>query len=451
METNVTFGVWLEKRRKALDLTREELARKIGTSTSALRKIESDERRPSKQLAELLANALDISAQDRPLFVRIARGQSSSERLSASHPLPTLSLLQPPQTFSNPIPIPPTPLIGRENELAALHQMLGDAQCRLITLVGPGGSGKTRLAMEIALQQSANVALVLLANVNSSSMIVPAIAEAVGFAFCGSADPKVQLRNYLREKHMLLVLDNMEHLMDGTDLIAEILHFAPHLKLLCTSREPFNLRGEWVFEVGGLDFPKGEAVERAENYSAVALFVQCAQRVKTRFMLTAEDLAMVTRICTMVEGVPLAIELAAAWVRTLSCREIAEEIEQNLDILFTSARDMPERHHSIQAVFDHSWNLLSEQERQVLARLSVFRGGFTRLAAEQVTGASLAILSSLVSKSLVQRNDTEGYNLHDILHQYAAAHLEADPQASREQESFTIRSIFSLQRLAILN
>ena len=141
METNVSFGVWLEKRRKALDLTREELARKIGTSTSALRKLESDERRPSKQLAELLANALDIPVQDQPLFIRIARGQFSPERLKDSTPLPALSLLQAHQTFSNPIPVPPTPLVGRENELAALHQMFGDAQCRLITLVCPGGCG----------------------------------------------------------------------------------------------------------------------------------------------------------------------------------------------------------------------------------------------------------------------------------------------------------------------
>jgi len=147
MDDEVSFGLWLQKRRKALDLTREELAQRVGCSISALRKIESDERRPSKQLAELIASVLDIPAEERSIFIKIARGDLSIERMKSSHPLPDLDLLQPSQTFSPHIPISPTPLIGRETELAALRQMLGDPQYRLITLVGPGGIGKTRLAM----------------------------------------------------------------------------------------------------------------------------------------------------------------------------------------------------------------------------------------------------------------------------------------------------------------
>src|SRR5574342_823728 len=150
MDAEVSFGLWLQKRRKALDLTREELAQKIGCSASALRKIETDVRHPSKQLAELLANALDIPMEERSTFIRIARGEQSIERMRSSAPLPDLSQLQPPRTITNPIPIPSTPLIGRESELSALRQMLEDPQCRLITLVGPGGIGKTRLALEIA-------------------------------------------------------------------------------------------------------------------------------------------------------------------------------------------------------------------------------------------------------------------------------------------------------------
>ncbi len=427
METEVSFGIWLQKRRKALDFTREELAPKIGCSVSALRKIESDERRPSKQLAELLSNALDIPVDERPIFIRVARGELSLERLNVPHPSSTVKLLQPPQPFAKSIPIPPTPLIGREIELTAIQKMLDDSQCRLITLTGLGGSGKTRLAIEIAMKQSDHTAFVPLAGVNSSSLMVPAIADALEFSFHGNADPKIQLVDYLREKQILLVLDNMEHLLDGADLIVQILQSAPHLKMICTSREPFNVRGEWIFEVGGLNYPKGDEAEKLESYSANILFLQCAQRVVSGFSLTNENLPMLTRICALVEGMPLAIELAAAWVRTLSCREIAQEIERDLDILTTSARGIPERHRSMQAVFDHSWDLLSEDERRALRRLSVFRGGFTREAAEGVVETSLSVLSSLVSKSLVRFAGAGRYDLHELIRQYAEAHLAIDP------------------------
>ena len=195
METDFSFGHWLEKRRKALDLTREELARRVGCSISALRKIETNQRRPSKQLAELLAATLDIPTEEHATFMKVARGELSLERMKSPPPLPNLNLLQPTQAFSPHRPISPTPLIGRETELAALRQMMADPQCRLITLVGPGGIGKTRLALEVARGQSGDVVFVSLASVNSSSFIVPAIADALGCIFYNASDPKVQLLN----------------------------------------------------------------------------------------------------------------------------------------------------------------------------------------------------------------------------------------------------------------
>jgi predicted ATPase/transcriptional regulator with XRE-family HTH domain len=435
MEDEVSFGLWLQKRRKALDLTRDEVARTIGCSISALRKIESDERRPSRQLAELIAAALEIPIEEQETFIKIARGELSLERMKSSAPLPTLDLFQPPQTFSPHLPAPPAPLIGREQEVAALRQMLGDPQCHLITLVGPGGIGKTRLAIEIASRESKEFAhggvFVQLAGVTGPSLILPAIADALDLTFQGSTEPKSYLFNYLCEKQVLLVLDNLEHLLDGAGLFSDILQHAPRLKILCTSREPLHLRGEWLFEVGGLAVPENEDVSNLENYSATAFFQEITRRSAHGYQLMSGDYGAVARICRLVQGMPLAIELAAAWVRTLSIEEIAQEIKFNLDFLSLSARDMPARHRSLRAVFDHSWALTAEHERQVLARLSVFRGGFTRDAATQIAGARLGTLSSLVEKSLIQRAESGRFQIHELIRQYAGEHLHGGRDEER--------------------
>jgi len=429
MDDEVSFGHWLKIRRKALDLTRGDLAKKIGYSVSALRKIESDERRPSKQFAEFLADALEIPEGEQPVFMKIARGERSIEGMKSSPPLPDFSLLQSSQTFSPHIPIPLSPLIGRESELGAVRQMLGDPQCRLITLVGPGGIGKTRLAIEAAHNQSSvfmhGTAFVSLASVNSINLIIPAIANALNFKFHGTGDSKKQLLNYLREKHIFLILDNLEHLLEGVEIIGAMIEHAPQIKVLCTSREQLKLHGEWVFEIRGLSVPESEDIYDIEKYNAVTLFLECAQRTRTGFILRPENQSPIVRICQLVEGMPLAIELAATWVRILSCKEILQEIERGIDFLAASVRDLPERHRSMQAVFDHSWKLLSEEEKRALSRLSVFHGGFTRDTGEKVAGATLTLLFELVAKSLVQGRGEKRYTLHELVRQYAFAQLHA--------------------------
>ena len=263
---------------------------------------------------------------------------------------------------------------------------------------------------------------------SAPEFIIPAIADTLGLTFSGTIELKTQLFNFLKEKQILLVLDNLEHLLNGIELLDELLEYAPHVKLLTTSREQLNLRAEWVFEVQGLPIPANLEQENLKSNSAVALFTQRARQVKMNFVLTPEDSRTVTRICQLVDGLPLGLELAATWVRMMALQEVAHEIEQSLDFLSTTGRDVPQRHRSIRAVFDHSWSLLSQTEQQVMQRLSVFRGGFTRDAAEQVTGATLPILSSLVDKSLVRRSEAKRYDLHELVRQYAATRLQAEKE-----------------------
>ena len=235
---------------------------------------------------------------------------------------------------------------------------------------------------------------------------------------------------------MLLILDNVEQLLTEepsgasiVELMVEILQRSPEVKLLVTSREALNLQGEWVFEVGGLAFPGAEQTGRLDDYAAVALFMQRARHASPSFAIDDEDLAGIAQLCRLVEGMPLAIELAASWSRMLSPAEIAQEIEGSLDFLSAPLRDLPERHRSMRVVFDRTWRTLSAREQQVLSQLSVFRGGFSREAAEQVAGASLPVLSTLVNRTLVRRAVASRYGLHELVRQYSATHLAADPQA----------------------
>jgi predicted ATPase/DNA-binding SARP family transcriptional activator len=321
------------------------------------------------------------------------------------------------------LPFQMTPFIGRKRELEQIGKLLVDITCRLITLTGPGGVGKTRLAIQAAEAQamrfSDGVCFVPLEPLTSADFLVSATATALKFAYSGPGDPKRQLLNYLQETEALLVLDNFEHLLDGIGLISEMLEKAPLLKVMVTSRERLNLHGEWILEVGSMDFPDDGVNQGIEAFDAVQLFLSCANRALPAYSLTKDELPYVVRICQLMEGMPLGIELSAAWLRTLSTQQIVSEIEGGLEFLSSSLRDIPERHRSLWAVFDHSWKLLSPEEQSAFRRLSVFRGGFDRDAAENVAGATLPILSALVDKSLVRRIDTARYEIHGLLQQYA--------------------------------
>jgi predicted ATPase/DNA-binding CsgD family transcriptional regulator/DNA-binding XRE family transcriptional regulator len=422
---NASFGHWLKQRRKALDLTQGELANRLGCSIITIQKIEADERRPSKRITQRLADALAISLDERTPFVAFARRSAFN------------ALAVPTGRYSTQVahrlPHQSTPFVGRRDELAEITRLLADPSCRLLTVVGPGGIGKTRLALQAASQKLADysdgVYFVALAPVSASDSLVSPIAHALDLQFYAGNDPKQQLLQYLAEKQSLLVLDNFEHLLDsGTELVLEILRVASHVQILTTSRERLNLVEEWVFELGGLDIPVTDTETDIENYSAVSLFVQCAERVQVGFRLDELQGPAVIRTCRLVGGIPLGIELAAAWVPTLSCDAIAEEIGHSLDILETSMRNIPPRHRSMRAAFEPTWQRLSNAERAVFKKLSVFRRGFTREAARVVAGATLRNLSALVAKSLLQSDEQGRYAIHELLRQYAEEQLTASPQ-----------------------
>ncbi len=478
-DTPTFFNEWLKHRRQRLDLTQAELAARVGCSIFALRKIETGERRPSKQLAGLLATALEIPPAEQATFVRAARGEIDCARLPGEPPLRAT----PPAARPSPTPAEmaagltatraeapapalhnwppwPTPLVGREDELASLDRLLADPLCRLLSLIGPGGIGKTRLAVEAAARSLARFAdgvwFVPLAPVATPAAVIPALAEALELTLRGQLEPQRQLLGHLAGKQALLVVDNLEHLLADfsraahgelgstelaevsraacgelsravTGLLADILAHAPAVKLIATSRERLNLQSEYVFVTQGLPVPPPDQLHRGHDYDAIRLFAQVAQRAGAGVMLQGEELAAAAQVCRMVEGMPLGIELAAAWTPLLRCQEIAQEIQHSLDFLTTGLRDLPERQRSLRAVFDHSWRLLTDEERFVLARLAIFQGGFERHAAETVAGASLPILLSLASKSLIRRAENGRYDLHEVVRQYALSHLHAMP------------------------
>ncbi len=342
-----------------------------------------------------------------------------------------------------------TSFIGREKEYSDIQQLLTQPDCRLLTLVGPGGIGKTRLALQLAMWLHDKFAygsfVAYLQPLRSAEFFVSAVADALSISLTGQEPPLVQLAHYLSDKEALIILDNFEHLLDAAEQLALLSSSTPHVKYLITSREALNLQEEWLYSVAGLAFPTDLDNDLAgQNDDAVQLFNERAQRVYPDFAPDKEVKAVI-QICQLVEGMPLALELAAAWRKTLNCQEIAEEIQGGLPFLTTRLRNVSKRHHSMQTVFDQTWQRLNEREQAVFKRLSVFRGGFLRDAVVEVTGASLPILSVLVDKSLLRLDDNGRYQIHELLRQYAAEQLSQ--RADDDQQMQAAHAAYYIQFL----
>jgi len=437
----------------AIDPTREEAHRQkmlllalSGQRGAALAQYESCRRVLNDELG------LDPDEETEALQRRILAGE-----VVGGQPGPAVAAPARPHHY---LPAPLTAFIGRVAELDQIVEQLRERTYRLVTITGAGGVGKTRLALQAAQQLlpasqqgevfAHGIVFVGLAAVGAAGwgeqdgdqavypILATRVADVLRFTFSGPEAPHVQLGHYLHEKRLLLVLDNCEHL-PVAGFVVELLEQAPTLTVLVTSRGRLNVRGEYVVELSGLPFPsRREIAERTDldSYSALQLFRHNAQSVNPRLEWSSEA-AAAARVCELVAGLPLGIELAASLVRLMPCEEIAREIEANLNFLQSVRRDVPERHQSLQAVFDHSWKLLNPAEQRALQQLAVFRGSFDREAAARVAGTTLPLLASLVDNSLARRvavqNEAGGrYELQELVRQYTTEKLVA--QSARDEQ-----------------
>jgi predicted ATPase/class 3 adenylate cyclase len=336
------------------------------------------------------------------------------------------------EVVNHNLPTQLTTFLGREAELDSLNVLLSDSNNRLITIVAPGGMGKTRLSLEAARRMIPSfrqgIYFVALDRITSAELIVQAVAEVLPISLSSNEDPKSRILDYLHDKKILFVMDNFEHVLDGATFVQDILTAAPQVQILASSRLKLNLTGETVFNIEGLTISD----KSSARDSAIQLFVQSAKQTQPKFELNAAVLPDVTKICHLVDGMPLAIVLAAAWIDTLSVAEVASEIEKSIDMLETEKRDVPERQRSVRAVIESAWNQVDGSAQNLLKRLSVFRGGFTRAAAQAAAGASLRGLSQLVDKALLRRDPKTGrYSIHELLRQYGEEQLKFSAEEER--------------------
>jgi len=444
--TSLPFGAWLRQLRTERDLTQEALAELADCSVQAIRFFESGKRRPSLIMAEHLAEVLAIPAAEWELFIASARqplattDATTSEAEPTAHATSVRSATPRPETaLRSTLPPPDQPLIGREGERNVLCQLLVKEQHRLVTVVGAGGVGKTHLVLAVANAMADQfidgVVFVPLAPLRAAAHLPTAVANSLQLPL-GSDEPGEQVLTALATRRLLLILDSFEELLHQEEDAAvtwvnHLLQRAAQVQVLVTSRERLRLSHERTFELNGLALPT--ATIAPEHADAVLLFLERAQQVVPTFVLHERNKEAVTRICQLVDGSPLGIELAAAWVHMLSPAEIAEEIASNMDFLARANRDTAPRHRSMRAVFEHSWALLDEAEQRVLGRLAVFRGGCNRESAQVVTGATLPLLAGLIDKSLVRRRQASAvarYELHEVVRQFATEKRQAERPAS---------------------
>ncbi len=426
------------------------LARRLGVNPSTVNRWLNQGSRPGDP--EIIVRIADlVNAGDRLQELLVAAGygyqeapEGQQERVD-HEPYDDVEIAltdhneeQPSSTIPTNLPAQTIAMVGRDDELAALDELCADPTVRLVTIMGPGGMGKTKLALAFADKEYASgtfpdgVFYVPLAAISKRHNMVAAIADALGLSSSGR-DMETSVLRQLQNMHALVLLDNFEQLIPEADFLTTLLDSSLNVHLIVTSRARLNLQEEWAIDLQGLSYPKVELgpavpIDELKQFEAVNMFMQRIEQINSGYTPTEEDVRLAAEITRQVQGMPLALELAAGWTRYMMLDEIIAEIRRSMDFFSTTVRNIPERHRSLRAVFHQSWQMLTPEEQQAYAALSVFRGGFSRQAAAEVTGVSLPVIASLVDKSLISRVQAGHYEAHDMLRQFAAEILAEDPQ-----------------------
>ena len=412
--------------------------------SQATAELVADEPPHGLTLRDLGEHRLKDLSQPQPLF------QLAGEGLESHFP--------PPRTLENRptnLPVQPTPLIGRRRELAELRELISRSECQLVTLTGPGGAGKTRLALQTAAELVEDfphgVFFVALATLSDPQLVLPSIVQTLGVRDQGEESVEEQLKSFLGDRTLLLLLDNFEQVIEAASGLAPVLAAAPHLKVLVTSRAALHLSGEREFLVPALALPElrhGVEIDTLTQYESVALFLERAQAAKRDFCITAENAPAIAELCVRLDGLPLAIELAAARVKLLPPEAMLRRLGERMKLLTGGARDLPARQQTLRAAIDWSYGLLTPDEQRLFARLAVFSGGCSLEAVESICGPenevevdALEGLASLVDKSLLRQVEETGeprFAMLETIHEFARDKLQATDElgAARERHAW---------------
>ena len=436
LDTELSFGDWLRRRRGGLGLTQAEFAKQLGCAVITLRKFEAEERHPSQEMAERIAAVLQVPAEQSATFVRFARGElRAGERLTVDD----IGAGAGKGVLRAQLPIPPYAIIGREDALERASDAIIKGRARVLTLVGPPGVGKTRLALELAHTLRAHfadgAAFVELLPVRSAALVPSAIAEALRIEDSTSADTAEAVLVALRDRHILLVLDNFEHVIDAAPFVAELASRCARLTCIVTSRERLRIRTEHALQVSVLDVPQAATLRDVQAASASRLFIARASQACAQWSVSEEDVAPIAALCAQLEGLPLALELLAARADLFTPTQLLADLQHGLNALESGARDAPKHHRGLRAAIEWSLRLLSESQQALFAHLSVFAGSFDAEAAQAVFAHDALDLVTLARASLIQSPGADRWRMLEPIREFASEVLARSGDLEMEETS----------------